>query len=1039
MSLAAVSLLVGAWLVPVVAFAALPPHVAESTQTAGTCAICHRAHTANSDQAYRTPLSVELTGNALIIAPPSAFGATGFPAPNRGDIGLCYTCHGAPGLGSQYDVETSFTLVSTHDMRPAVSSYGPASKVCGSCHDPHGSDRAPGGAPYARLLRSWADTTTAVFEREAFCAACHAARPASRFDGTAVYLATGHYTGLPDPASGTKIRCSICHTPHGSSIAPLLVSAVGTPAAPAAATIVANDRRLCLACHPQPLHTWSGETTYAATAHALSTATVPVVGEWAAVGAVRRVGECQVCHAAMGRSDGAGGAIPKLTEKAGRQLCDTCHKAAPAAAATNLASLAYPASEATAVELAVVWGPAPESAARGRADLYTRALTGASPRPLIGPRGYAAPDAGGVAAAGDVDGDGQTELVVADRGAKTLRIRHRDALLGLSEPDAITIVPTPDLIAIGRFIAPLADLVGLPQIAVVDASTGQVSFYANILGNTLTQVGGPLAVGTAPSGIAAGDLGGTALTDLVVTSAGSHDVRLFTQDPSSVTTFLPATTFSTGVGSAPRGPSIGDVNTDQAGNEIVVCLSGSSSVGVFDRAGVALGAAEVLAGGAGTAVPWASAVADVVPAVAPSGRNGLEIAVAMRSVTGASRLAVVPEASAPATGLAGGAAILYYDTPALTAAGSLLCADIEDDGVAETVLGGGGAWAGALGMNGPSVRVYRPSGAALLLAQTLVGGGTELAGTAPALAAADFGAVLPSRHPIDEVPVAHVSTETAPFARHVTCADCHNSHEASATLVTTAPSITGSMRGAWGTAVTNTAPAAQTISAAARASNQYEVCLKCHAESTGGRENIASLVNTQNVSVHAVEGTASPRALAGSYVGPWGNDSVLYCSSCHGNSAGAGEASGGHRSGAAPILARPYLGVTPSDASGLCFGCHLASTYYDGAAPGGTDGAVNTSSRFFDSTQVSPAPATGIAVNGALHKLHSRMFDTGVPASGGLGLGCQTCHVSHGSSTNAHLIRSDVGWVHPLPETDRGQCTNLCHGGVPKAYIYNGP
>lgn len=312
-----------------------------------------------------------------------------------------------------------------------------------------------------------------------------------------------------------------------------------------------------------------------------------------------------------------------------------------------------------------------------------------------------------------------------------------------------------------------------------------------------------------------------------------------------------------------------------------------------------------------------------------------------------------------------------------------------------------------------------------------------MAGSAPALVAADFGGVLPSRHPIDEAAAAHVSTETAPFARHVTCSDCHSSHEASSGVSASAPAITRLMRGAWGTAVTNTAPGAQTLADSARAGDQYEVCLKCHATSAGSRVDIAALVNDQNISVHAVESvSAAPRALPGSYVGAWGNGSVLYCSDCHGNSVGAAEPVGDHRSKAAPLLKRPAFGVTPDDAGSLCFGCHQRSTYYLGAvASGGADGAANTSSRFFDSTQ--PSPELGIDVNGSLHKFHSSMFDAANPADGGLGFGCGVCHVSHGAVTKEHLIRADIGYAHLA--ADSGSCTNACHSGVAKTYTYNGP
>ncbi len=994
------AVLVLAW--PAYAAAATPPHVTEDTQTAGSCAICHRAHTANVEQAYRSPLSIDPTGNALLIAPASEFGSPGFPAPARGEIGLCYTCHGAPGLGSQFDVETSFTLESTHSLMPLTSSYGPSPKVCGSCHDPHGADRVtPGGAPYPRLLRSWVDTSTAVFSKEEFCASCHVARAASRFDGLAVYRDTGHYGGMPDPASGTKIRCSNCHVAHGSSIAPLISSLVTTPGATTTSIVVANDRRLCLTCHPEPKHTWSGETTYAASAHALSTATVAVTGEWPAPAAKRRVGECQVCHAAMGRNDGSDGAIPKLLEKPGRQLCDTCHVAG-GAAKTDFASLAYPVSESTAVELAVTWGPTDASAADARVSLYGRATSGVAPRALIGPKEYPAPGAEGASAVGDIDGDGLAELVVGSRTAGSVRVFDRDALLGvLGSSRATDAGVTADFVAIGRFVVPaIGELSGpRPQIAVIDVAAGKLWLYENMAGTALSLVGsgagdGSYTLAGAANGVAAGDFTADGLADLAITTQGADQLSLYAQDgvtPAQLA--APTTVALAGV----RGPSIGDADA-ALGTEVAVCDTAAGTVRVYSAAGTLLSTSAALAGGR---IPWATAVGNALPDDA-----GSEIAVAARGASGDSCLAIIDPA--------GSTFVHEIGSTGGSDSGSVLIADVEGDGTAETVLGDAGRWSVALGMTGPAVRVYRPiaGGGDVSLAQTLFGGGSELAGAAPALAVGDFGPVLPSRHPVDVVK-SHVSTETGSYARHVTCSDCHDSHEATGAVAVSAPAVTGRMLGAWGTAVTNTSPGVQALADAARAANQYEVCLKCHATTAGGRSDIASLVNAQNASVHAVEGSyAGADGIDGSYVNGWANASVLYCTNCHGNSAGSAEATGTHRSGAAPLLLSPTLGIEAGSASLLCFDCHNVETYSTGT------GAGANKSWFYTA-----APAT------SLHQRHS-----GAPSSGGMGFDCSACHVTHGSTTQPHLLRGDIGYA-PGTLPVRGECTNACHGGAP-AHTY---
>jgi len=1008
---------------PATALAAVPPHVTETTVSPDACAICHRAHTSNVELSYRTTASVDPTGNALIVAPPSAVGAPGFPEPKNGDVGLCFTCHGAAGLGSQFDVETPFSLVSTHTIAPLASAFGPSPKMCGSCHDPHGTDRAVGGNPYPRLLRSWVDTTTAVFTREEYCASCHTTRPASRFDSVAVYRRTGHYTGMPDPGSGTLVRCMDCHAAHGSSIAPLVLTKV-KPATSATVTVSANDRRLCIACHPDPAHTWSGETTYALSAHAASAKTTPVIGEWPAAGSTRRVGECQVCHAPMGRDDGAGGTITKLGEKAGRQLCDTCHQLPGGPATTDIKSLAYPSTESSSVELVVAWAPDPRGVFAGRTDLYGRATSGADPRPLIGPRPYAAPGASGAAAAGDVDGDGSVELVRADAAAKTLTILHRDALLGLRATAPQLIDGTPDFIVIGRFVEPIAaeTLAGSgarPQIAVVDATAGKLWVYENLVGGALALIDsgagdGSYALGGTGTGLAAGDFTGGALPDLAVTINAPDQLLLFTQDGGSLAQLAAPTVAAPPLASPPRGPSIGNV-TGTAASEIAIC-SPDGMVRLFDGTGTAVAAVGPIAI-AGT--PWATAIGDVYP-----GAAGNEVAVAMRDADARLALFTGAGVQTAAPNVAG----------APTArAGSLLIADVDGDTVAETLLGNAGEWNGATGMSAPTVDVYRPDGAgtALVHGTTLEAGGSALAGRAPTLLAADFGPVLPSRHPVDEVSASHVSTETGAFARHVTCSDCHDSHEASSGITASAPLVTGDMRGAWGRAVTNTgAGSAYTPAPAMRAVRQYEVCFKCHATTADGRADIAALVNDQNASVHAVEGvSAAPAALANSYEPGWSNASVLYCSDCHGNSAAPPQAKGSHRSGEAPVLKKPFAATPAQAADLLCYTCHRRTTYYVGLGTGGTDGDAGPdttySSRFFDDLHFG-ASASG----GSLHSYH---VDTW--ADGGLGLACDSCHASHGSPTLEHLIRADIGFVHAAP--NGGSCTNACHGA--KVYDFDLP
>ncbi|MDO8964509.1 MAG: cytochrome c3 family protein [Coriobacteriia bacterium] len=975
--------LVAVLFVPAAALAAVPLHVPETTTT-DTCAICHRAHTATTMVPYRTRESTITTGTSLILSTDRA----------RGDVALCFNCHGVGSLGSSFDVETSFTLVSTHSIAPLTSPYGPSPKMCSSCHDSHGADRTPSGTPYPRLLRSF-DGTTSVFSGEEFCAACHAARADERWDGLDVYARTGHFTSMPVPASGTAIRCGNCHQPHGSSIPPLLVGSVVPSAAPATATITANDRTFCLACHPDPRATWSGETTYAGSTHALSTTRVPITAKWVPAGTGRRVGECQVCHAPMGRSNGAGGTVAKLLEKSGRSLCDQCH-APGAAASTDTSSLAIPSIEATQLELVAAYRPSAETSWAARLSVYARDTTGTAPRALIGPREYRPAGRTGVMAAGDIDGDGAREVVVADAGEATLTIMQPDPLAGLSrEPIAVGIPAgaSARALVVANVVQTVPGWTDREEIVLV-TTAGELFVY-ECNGSVLATVAGPLFVGaTGPWGIASGDVTNTARADVVVTNRTTATMYVCTENSGSAVLNAHA------VGADPVAPAIGELWASNPGSEIVVCSASGPEVSILTGEGANLSDYAV---SAGVGLPVAVAVADVF-----SGSRDEVVVLFSDAATGDSSVAVVAQVGS-GNGL-DTATTVSASLGSAVRSGTLATGDIEGDGHVEIVVGNAGRWARDATAKAPSVQLLRENGAALSPTKTYPGGGIELAGTAPALAVVDLGQILPSRHPIDEVAVTHVSTETAPFARHVTCADCHDAHEAT-TSPAAAPAVQGALRGAWGVTGPSGAPA--------RSATTYGVCYKCHSSfvALGGRRDVAAEFDPANASVHAVQ-SASTAATANpdSFVSGWSNTSVLYCSNCHGNDGrSGGQARGGHTSKSAPILAVPYLGVRSDDSGALCYSCHRFAVYGDSADTTGT-------SHFSDAAY---APRS-------LHFRHS-----GAPASGGLGFGCGSCHVTHGSATETHLMRSDVGFVATTtaPPANGGSCANDCHtGGASHSY-----
>jgi hypothetical protein len=705
----------------------------------------------------------------------------------------------------------------------------------------------------------------------------------------------------------------------------------------------------------------------------------------------------------MGRDDGTGHAIPKLLDAKGRVQCDSCHSSTGVAHSTDTSSQAYPSSESTAAELVAVYASDPATWT-GRVSVYGRALSGADPRALIGPRQYGAARGTGPSGAGDVDIDGRTELVVASATSAYVTVYAPDPLTGLGLQPVICAIPT-GLPAAALAVADVVEDISLsqPEVLIVDGD-GNLSFYrVDVPGSTLVPMADPVDVGApGPWGLATGDVTGTDLSDVVVTNRSAGTLTIATGG-----LFGSALTTTTGwAGLEPVAPSIGNV---WGGPAVVVCdasaiAEATATVRVFDGAATLIPGAEYdVHSGAG--LPSASAIGDVF-----SAKAGDEVALTFVDPNnGDSTIVVVPQVgSGPGLDVL---AVVDEVTGAGFYSGSLLIGDVEGDAANEIVVGSGGMLSTAVP---PSVQVWRGTGAALATPPgSYVGGGTDMAGLAPSLVLADFGPVLPSRHPIDEVAAAsHVSTEAAPpFTRHVTCSDCHNTHEAN-TAAADAPTVPGPLAGAWGLVGGTTA----------RASTQIEICYKCHSSTVGGRQDVKAQFGPAAISGHAVSGASTstvptatfvPAILPGDPV--WTPSSILYCTDCHGDSTTGGTPAQKrelHKSASAPLLNGSYLGVNPDAGAVVCYECHSETVYADGS----TDSAIGMS--YFQET---------LPNDKRLHSFH-------VSRTGGKGLSCSSCHVTHGSSTQPYLLRDDI--VFSMTGDHTGSCTTVCHLGLAHSHSY---
>lgn len=275
-----------------------------------------------------------------------------------------------------------------------------------------------------------------------------------------------------------------------------------------------------------------------------------------------------------------------------------------------------------------------------------------------------------------------------------------------------------------------------------------------------------------------------------------------------------------------------------------------------------------------------------------------------------------------------------------------------------------------------------------------------------------------SRHPVDVGPWEHDPRELpATMPRHVTCADCHNPHAATATAGIV-PAVSGRLRGVPGVSADGT-PLRE-------ATYEYEVCNRCHgyaepqvpgiqrAEAT---RIVRVKIDPSNASFHPIAAVGRNATIPGLRPGLTAA-SRIGCTDCHNDSdwvAGSNQPRGPHASRFVPILYREYVtaDATPESAVSydLCYQCHDRGRY------------------------VTPQ------ASGFPHAQH--VVDQQTP--------CAACHDAHGSRENAHLInfmvRDSNGREVVTPNasgrieyvslgTERGTCSLNCHGASHDARAY---
>ncbi len=223
----------------------------------------------------------------------------------------CYSCH--DGTKSNFNVRSRFgeTVIGSS----VYASYHPVptgAQLCSNCHDAH---LAPGVTP--RLL---AVGDAAYASGNAVCGGCHgggSALPGG--DMLTSYVYTPHDTAMTPPASGTQIKCSRCHQPHGSPYKPLLQDVVYDQTG-ILRPVTGNNNTLCYGCHTDGIRNYKGAAVYNPTKHGSTLTSTVALTVYPGTSYAPTL--CLNCHEPHGKTG-----LADYRRGGDNDLCVKCHDA----------------------------------------------------------------------------------------------------------------------------------------------------------------------------------------------------------------------------------------------------------------------------------------------------------------------------------------------------------------------------------------------------------------------------------------------------------------------------------------------------------------------------------------------------------------------------------------------------------------------------------------------------------------------------------------------------------------------------------------
>src|ERR1051326_2536951 len=185
-------------------------------------------------------------------------------------------------------------------------------------------------------------------------------------------------------------------------------------------------------------------------------------------------------------------------------------------------------------------------------------------------------------AVGDFNRDGKLDLAVVNRGINPSDAGGNSVSIMFGNGDGsfqnavnYAVGATPQKIITGD-----VNRDGALDIAVTNSATNTITVLLNNGSGVFTATAqSPIAVGTTPIGLVAGDLNGDGKLDIAVANSGDNSVSVLLGNGDG--TFQSAVAYSSGpAGSTPWAVAIGDINRD-AKPDLLVANSGSNGMGAL--------------------------------------------------------------------------------------------------------------------------------------------------------------------------------------------------------------------------------------------------------------------------------------------------------------------------------------------------------------------------------------------------------------------------------------------------------------------------